>query len=88
MENEIRKVSVARAITIEDENGNLVEKSLNLIVGIEHTIYIDSERVKRRICNIEETEKHVLIYLEDGSASQLWKKLPKNDQTSIEYKID
>lgn len=87
-ENEIRKVSVARAILIENEDGTTTEKSLNLIVGVEHTIYIDSQKIKRRICNIEETKNHVLIYLEDGSASQLWKKLPKNDQTSIEYKID
>jgi len=88
MENEIRKVSVAKAILIENEDGTSVEKSLNLIVGVEHTIYIEGKKIKRRICNIEETEKHLLIYLEDDSASQLWKKLPKNDQTSIDYNND
>ena len=88
MPNVIRKISVARAIAMEQNDGSIIEKSLNLIVGVEHTIYIDGGRVKRKICSIEETKKHLFVYLENESESQLWQKLPKNDQTSIEYTID
>lgn len=88
MPNVIRKISVARAIAMEQNDGSIIEKSLNLIVGVEHNIYIDGRRVKRKICSIEETKKHLFVYLENESESQLWQKLPKNDQTKIEYTID
>ena len=62
-ENEIRKVSVARAILIENEDGTTTEKSLNLIVGVEHTIYIDSQKIKRRICMIQWHIEQCLVLL-------------------------
>jgi hypothetical protein len=90
MENTVRKVTVSRAVQVPDNNGGYTERPLNLIVGVEHTIWLDDigTKVKRKISHIAETEKYLLVYLGDGSESQLWKKLPKNNDTIIEYTID
>ena len=91
--NKIRKITVLDAIPFVDkETRELtgVLLPLNLIVGVDHTIYIENEPrpLKRRICEIEETQKGYNVYLENGTESQLWKKIPKSNKVIVEYVID
>ena len=92
MENTIRKLTVNNFVPLVGENrkptGQLMP--LNLVVGVEHSIFLESENitVKRRICAIERTENAYLIYLEEGSERQLWKRIPKTNECVEEYKID
>lgn len=91
--NSIRKLTLLEAIPYIDEatkklTGVLLP--LNLIVGVEHTIYLEGENkpLKRRICLIQETENGYNVYLESGTERQLWKKIPKNKNVIIEFAID
>jgi hypothetical protein len=91
--NKIRKITVLEVISfMNKETGELTGAllPLNLIVGVDHTIYIESEPrpLKRRICQIEETKKGYNVYLENGTESQLWKYIPKSNKVIIEFVID
>jgi len=91
--NQIRKITVLEVIPFVDKStGELtgVLLPLNLIVGVDHTIYIESEPrpLKRRICQIEETQKGYNVYLENGTESQLWKSIPKSNKVIVEFVID
>lgn len=92
MENVIRKLTVNNSIPFINEEGQHtgILLPLILIVGVMHTIYLESEnlRVKRRICEIVKTQDHFLIYLENESESQLWKKIPITKDCTEEFKID
>lgn len=77
--NKIRKVTV----------GNEINNQMNYVVGSMHTFFIEGERQKREIRDIIETEDHYMIYLlGENNEVQLWKQLPKNNQTSVEFIID
>ena len=80
MASNIRKVSV----------GTNFKESMNYSVGSHHNIYIKGQDkpTNVQVCNIEETEKSYLIYVNNKDEVHQWKKIPKNDQTSIEYYID
>ena len=91
--NSIRKITLLEAIPfVEEETRKLtgVLLPLNLILGVEHTIYIEGEPrpLKRKICSIEEVEFAYNVYLEDKADSQLWKRIPKNNNVVVEYVID
>lgn len=90
--NSIRKLTLLEAIPHKNEKLELtgVLLPLNLVVGVDHTIYLEGENkpLKRRICLIQETENNYNVYLESGTERQLWKKIPKNRNVIIEYAID
>ena len=92
MSNTIRKITVLGYIPHRNENqtpsGALLP--LNLIVGAEHTLIVDGEEAKQKIKihSVEETEKYYLVNIQNGTESQLWQKLPKNDKTYVEYAIE
>ena len=92
MENVIRKLTINNSIpflTEEHRHTGILMPTI-LIVGVEHTIYLEAEGIKekRKICEIRKTEKHFLIYLENGAESQLWKKIPITNDCVEEFKID
>jgi hypothetical protein len=77
--NKIRRVSV----------GLDMNNQMSYYLGSRHNFYIDGDKKTREINNILETETHFLIYLEgENNEIQLWKKIPKNNQTTVEYIID
>jgi len=89
--NSIRKITILGAIPfINKETKELTGEllPLNLIVGVEHTIYIEGnpKPLKRKICEITAIKDGFMVYLENGTESQLWKKIVGNKIT--EYKID
>ena len=91
--NSIRKISVLEAIPFVDKTSGELTGALlplNLIVGVEHTIYIENEPrpLKRRICQIVEAKKGYNVYLENGTESQLWKNIPKSNKVIVEFVID
>jgi hypothetical protein len=92
MSEKIRKITVLEHIPHRNENqtpsGALLP--LNLIVGAEHNLIVEGEdaRQKIKIHSIEETENYYLVYIENGTDSQLWQKLPKNNKTYVEYAIE
>jgi len=92
MSEKIRKITVLEYIPHRNENqtpsGALLP--LNLIVGAEHTLIVDEEEAKQKvkIHRVEETQNHYLVYIEIGTDSQLWQKLPKNNKTYVEYAIE
>ena len=57
-------------------------------VDSEYTVKIDGENVKKKVSQIEETPTHLFVYLKSGDEFQLWNKIPKNELTIIEYKLD
>lgn len=48
----------------------------------------DKTKVFKEIKLISEEEEHYLIYIAEDREIQLWKKLPKNNLTTVEYVID
>lgn len=79
MSNKIRKISI----------GTELNSLMSFSLGSKHPFYIDGEKCLREIHNIMEAEEHYMIYLINTNGEiQLWKKLPKNSSTSVEYVID
>lgn len=77
--NKIRKISV----------GLDMNNQMSYFLGSKHTFYIDGQKATKEVQNILEKEEHYFIYvLGDDNEIQLWKKLPKNNLTTIEYVID
>lgn len=77
--NKVRKVTV--------DYGR--QNAMLYTVGNEHPIVVDKTPVRLVIASIEETEMTLLIYLKHSDDSvQLWKKIPKNEFTTVEYFID
>ncbi len=77
--NKIRRVSV----------GTEMNNQMSYTVGGKHTFFVDGEKTAREVRNIQETEDAYLIYLlGNDNEVQLWKKLPKNNATTVEYVID
>jgi hypothetical protein len=77
--NKIRKISV----------GLDMNNQMSYFLGSKHTFYIDGDKISREIQNILEDEEHYFIYLlGENNEIQLWKKLPKNNLTTVEYVID
>ena len=54
----------------------------------EFSVKIKDKQQRISISNIEESEKHFLVYVKVNDEVQLWKKLPKNDNTTIEFELD
>lgn len=90
MHNKIRKIVIADCMPYTNEDGKLtgVLLPMNLVVGAEHTIIIDTEKVKRKITSIELVENMFQVWLANGEEVQLWIEQPKNDKVKIEYYID
>jgi hypothetical protein len=79
MSNKIRKISI----------GTELNSLMSYSLGSKHNFYVDGQKVVREIQNITETETAYLIYLlGTENEIQLWKKLPKNNSTTVEYVID
>ena len=57
-------------------------------IGGEHQLTIGGQRKTIVVSEILQAEKHFLIYVNSGGEVQLWKKLPMNDSTTIEFSID
>lgn len=57
-------------------------------IGGQHQLTIDDKRRTVEVVEIMESEKHFLIYINTGGETQLWKRLPKNDSTTVEFTID
>lgn len=79
MSNKIRKISV----------GLDMKNQMSYSLGSKHGFTVDKERIAKEIVNIMEDEEHYLIYLlGENNEVQLWKKLPKNNLTTVEFVID
>lgn len=77
--NKIRRVTV----------GTDMNNQMSYTVGGKHTFFVDNEKTTREVINIKETEDSYLIYLlGNDNEVQLWKKLPINNATTVEYVID
>lgn len=79
MSNKIRKITV----------GLEMHNQMNYILDTMHNFTVEGEKQKRQIKNILEEDDSYLIYLlGENNEVQLWKKIPKNDLTTVEYVID
>lgn len=77
--NKIRKISV----------GLDLNNQMNYFLGSKHTFYVDGQKIVKEVQNILEKENHYLIYvLGENNEIQLWKQLPKNNLTTVEFVID
>lgn len=88
MRNLIRKLTVIDGIEGVDKDGNPFKTSLNLVVGVQHTIYIENQKERRPICEIEQTEDSYIIYVANGEIKSLWQEIPKSKKTLIEYYVE
>lgn len=57
-------------------------------IGGEHQLTIDGKRRTIVVSEILQAEKHFLIYVKSGDEIQLWKRLPMNNSTTVEFAID
>lgn len=78
MENKIRKLSV----------GKEIKEQFHYILNGKFPVPINGELVQKTISSILENENSYDIYLKSGNEVQLWKTLPKNDVTAVEFVID
>jgi hypothetical protein len=78
MENRIRKLSI----------GKEVKEQFHFILGSKFPVPIDGKMTDKTISHISENENSYDIYLKSGTEIQLWKTLPKNDITSVEFVVD
>lgn len=78
MSNKVRKITIGTDIT----------KSMNYVVGGIQKLFVDKTPIVKTISEIEEKEDCFEIYLGENGESQLWKRLPKNNETYVEYVID
>jgi len=78
MENTIRRICIGA-----DPKNQFV-----YFLGGEHKLLIDGKQRTVTVKEIHETEDSYLIYVTTNSEVQLWKRLPKNNTTTIEYAID
>ncbi len=82
MDNTSNKI---RSITV----GTDMNSQMSYRIGTRHSFRIDGEIITREVINIKEIEDSYLIYLlGNDNEVQLWKKLPKNNATTVEYVID
>ena len=88
MENIVRKVTILKSFVNELPSGQIIERPMVYQVDSQYTVVIDGEQVKKKICQIEESPTHLFVYLQSGDEFQLWNKIPKNELTIIEYKLD
>ena len=90
MSNKIRKIVISDCIPHTDDDRKLtgILLPMNLVVGAEHTIIIDTEKVKRKITSINLIDNVFQVWLSNGTETQLWIEQPKNDKVKIEYCID
>jgi len=84
MSNRIRKITI----------GKEPNSTMNYSLGSSQSVLIESKIQKRIISDMllgknPITEKFVyFVYLTNGEETHLWKELPINDVTSLEYVID
>lgn len=90
MQNKIRKIVISDCIPYTNEDRQLtgILLPMNFIVGVEHTIIIDNEKVRRKISSIVLSGNDFQVWLENGVETQLWIEQPKNDKVRVEYDID
>lgn len=88
MNNLIRKVTVSNAITGKNEDGTDFSKNMIYVLNSEVTVVIENKREKQKIYSIDEDNGRLLIYLTNGVENQLWRNLPINNETTIEYDIN
>ncbi|HEY6143746.1 MAG TPA: hypothetical protein VIV55_10080 [Flavobacterium sp.] len=86
MDNIDNNTSKIRRVTVGLDMNN----QMSYLLGAKHSVYIDEKKELRKIKLIRETDNHFLIYLEGEvvDEAQLWKKLPKNNMTTVEFIID
>ena len=77
MSNKIRRLSI----------GAEIKEQFHIGVGTNFPVFIEGKKQDRVVSNIEETENHFLVYSKCDGEIQLWKKIPKNNITTIEYEI-
>jgi hypothetical protein len=78
MQNKIRKISI----------GAEVKSQFHYILNGAFPVPIDGKISQKTISEFVETETGYEIYLKSGTEVQLWKTIPKNDITTIEFEID
>jgi hypothetical protein len=85
MENIDNNSSKIRRVTVGLDMNN----QMSYLLGAKHSVFVEDKKELRKIQNIKETDNHFLIYLEgENNEIQLWKKLPKNNMTTVEFIID
>lgn len=89
MENSIiRKITVANAITGKNDDGTDFSKNMIYVLGSEVTVVVDGKRIKQKIYSIDEEDGRLKIYLTVNDEVQLWRNIPLNNETSVEYDIN
>lgn len=78
MDNKIRKISI----------GKDIKEQFHYILNGKFPVPIDGKVVEKTISDFVENETSYDVYLRSGNEVQLWKTLPKNDITTVEYQID
>lgn len=78
MANKIRRLLI----------GKEVKEQFSYNIGGEQNVFIDKKPIKIIIHSIDELEKHFVINVKFNDEIQEWKKLPKNDITTIEFFLD
>jgi hypothetical protein len=76
--NKIRRITV----------GLDMKNQMSYYLKGRHTIPVEDQKVTKEITLILEEEKYYLIFLGEDHENQLWKRIPKNDLTTVEYVID
>jgi hypothetical protein len=78
MANKIRRLLI----------GAEVKQQFSYNVGGSQDVYIEGSPKKITIHSIDELEKYYIVNVGVGDEVQEWKKIPKNDITTVEYYID
>lgn len=78
MDNTIRRLCI----------GSDPKNQFVYFIGGEHKLFIEGKQRVVTVTEIAEIPKYFLIYVNTGNEVQLWKKLPKNDQITVEFLLD
>ena len=65
-----------------------IPKQFHIGVGSIFPMYVDNVRINTQITSIVATEKYYLVYTKLNDEIQLWKRVPKNAETTEEFFID
>lgn len=69
--------------------GKEPDHAMRYIVDNEHKVIIGGKPEKRKISQIIEDAEHFFVYLSNAeNESMMWRKIPKNECTTVEFEIE
>lgn len=78
MDNTIRRLCI----------GSDPKNQFVYFIGGEHKLFIEGKQRVVTVTEITQSEKNFFIYVNTGGETQLWKEIPKNDKTTVEFLLD